>query len=158
MYQPEQRRTLGHLVSTVAGTYNSTITYDTKQSKICSLNIKEIILKTVLLYSRNAKIVSVICPALINHSFRSKWEIFWRKPISKTCKASENTKQDFPLCSFQVRKQTRFPFVFFPSTKDTWTYSCLLSSWENGIPLNTLFKPGGKKFQPYKREARSKAC
>ena len=40
--------------------------------KSCSLNIKAMILKSVLFYSLYVKFVSVIYPALIGHSFLSK--------------------------------------------------------------------------------------
>ena len=38
----------------------------------CSLNIKAMMLKTVLFYPRNVKLGSVIYPALIGHSFPSQ--------------------------------------------------------------------------------------
>ena len=112
--------------------------------KSCSLNIKSIILKTVLFYSRYVQLGSVIYPALIGHSFPSIWEIFCRKPLSKTCKN-------------EGKRRTTFLFVFLPSNNDIHMHSCILSSWENGIPLTKLFILGGRLFHSPKRIARAKA-
>ena len=38
------------------------------------------------------------------------------------------------------------PFSFLPSNTDTCICSCILSSWENGIPLNELLALGGDLF------------
>ena len=54
--------------------------------KCCSLNVKAMILTTVLFYSRYIQLGSVINRALIGRSFPSKLEIFCRKLLSKTCK------------------------------------------------------------------------
>ena len=46
------------------------------------------------------------------------------------------------------RKHAKFPFVLLPSNNDTWMCSCILPSWETGIPLNKLFiHTGAKTFQ-----------
>ena len=97
------------------------------------------VLKTVLFYPRYVKLGSVIFPALIGHSFPSKKEIFWRKPLSKTCKNER-------------KQQAKFPFVLLPSNNDSLMCSCILSSWENGIPLNKLFTLGGRLFNLPKRK------
>ena len=94
--------------------------------KSCSLNIEAMMLKTVLFYPRYVKPDSVIYPALIGHSFPSKQEIFCRKPLPKTCKNER-------------KQQAKFPRVLLPSNDDSWMCSCIMSSWENGIPLNKLF-------------------
>ena len=112
--------------------------------KSCSLNIKAMMLKTALFYPRYVKLASVIYLALIGHSFSSKWEIFCSKPLSKTCKNERI-------------KQAKFPFVLLPSNDDSWMCSCvlcscILSSWENGIPLNELFTLGGRLFNSSKRK------
>ena len=96
-------------------------------------------LKTVLFHPRYVKLGSVIYPTLIGHSFPSQWEIFCRKPLSKTCKNER-------------KQQAKFPFVLLPSNNDSWVCSCISSSWENGIPLNKLFTLGGRLFNPSKRE------
>ena len=54
-------------------------------------------LKTVLFYSHYAQLSSVIYPALLGLSFRTKYEFFCRKPLGKLAKSSENRKQDFIL-------------------------------------------------------------
>ena len=100
--------------------------------KSCSLNIKAMILGTVLFYPLY-KLDSVIYPALISHSFPPKKKTFCRKPLSKTCKCER-------------KQQAKFPFVLLPSNNDFWVCSCILSSWENGIPLNKLFTLGGRLF------------
>ena len=87
-------------------------------------------LKIVLFYLRCVKLGSVIYLALIGHSFPSKWEIFCRKPLSKTCKNER-------------KQQAKFPFVLLPSNNDSWMCSRIISSWENGIPLKMLFTLGG---------------
>ena len=96
-------------------------------------------LKTALFYPRYVKFGSVIYLALIGHSFPSKWDIFCRKPLSKTCKNKR-------------KQQAKFPFVLLPSKNDSWMCSCILSSWENGIPLNKLFTLGGRLFNRPKRK------
>ena len=53
-----------------------------------------------------------------------------KAPLSNLQKTIQNTKQDFPLFS--------------------WMCSCILSSWENGIPLNKLFTLRGRLFNPQK--------
>ena len=107
-------------------------------------------LKNVLCYPRYVKLGSVTCRALIGHSFSSKKEIFCRKPLSKTCKNDR-------------KQQAKFPLVLLPRNYDSWICSCILSSWENGIPLNKLFTLGGRRFNPPKREhllkrAESRRC
>ena len=94
-------------------------------TKSCSLNIKAMILKIVLFYSRYVKLDSVIYPALICHSFPSKWEIFCRKPLLETCKNKR-------------KHQAKVPFVLLPSNNDFWMCSCILPSIEKRIPLNKL--------------------
>ena len=96
-------------------------------------------LKTAFFYPRYVKLGSVIYPALIGHSFPSKWEIFCRKPLSKSCKNEREL-------------QAKFPFVLLPSNNDSWMCSCILSSWENGISLNKLFTLGGRFFNLPKRK------
>ena len=86
-----------------------------------------------LVYPRYVKLGSVIYPALIGHSFPSKMEIFCRKPLSKTC---QNER----------KQQAKFPYVLLPSNNDSWMCSCILSQWENGIPLNKVFTLGGRLF------------
>ena len=105
--------------------------------KSCSLNIKSIILRAYFIYSRYVKLDSVIYLALIGHPFPWKQEVFCRKTLSKT---SKNER----------KHQSRFPFVLLPSNYNSWMCSCILSSWENGIPLNELFKLGGRLFNPSK--------
>ena len=101
--------------------------------------MKAMIFKTVLFYPRYVKLCSVTYPALIAHSFPSKLEIFCRKPLSKTCKNKR-------------KQQAKCPFVLLPSNNDSWMCSCILSSWENGIPLNKLFILGGRLFTPPKQK------
>ena len=96
-------------------------------------------LKTALFYARYVKLSSVIYPALISHSFPSKYEIFCRKPLSKTCKN-------------EPKQQAKFPFVLLPDNNDSLMCSCTLSSWEHGIPLNKLATLGGRLFNPPKRK------
>ena len=107
--------------------------------KSCSLNIKAIMLKTALFYPRYVKLGSVIYPALISHSFPSKYEIFCRRTLSKTCKNER-------------KQQANFPFVLLLGNNDSLMCSCILSSWENGIPLNKLSTLGGRLFNPPKRK------
>ena len=107
--------------------------------KSCSLNIKAMMLKIALFYSRYVKLVSVIYLAFIGHSFPPKLEIFCRKPLPKTCKNERKTA-------------SKAPCVLLPSNNDSWMCSCILSSWENGIPLNKLFAPRGRLFNPPKRK------
>ena len=97
------------------------------------------VLKIVLFYPRYVKLGSVIYPALIGHSFPSKKVIFCRKPLLKTCKNEQ-------------KQQAKFPFVLLSSNNDFWMCSCISSSWENGIPLNKLFTPGGRLCNPRKRK------
>ena len=101
--------------------------------KSCSLNIKAMILKTVLFYPRHVKLGSVIYPPLISDSFPSKLEIFCRKPLSKTCKN-------------EWKHQAKFPFVLLPSNNDSRMCSCFSSSWENGIPPEYVFHTRGRFF------------
>ena len=96
-------------------------------------------LKPVLFYRRYVKLGSVIHPALIGHSFPLKKEIFCRKPLSKTCKNER-------------KQQAKFPFVLLPSNYDSWMSTSILSSWENGIPLNVLATLGGRLFNHSKRK------
>ena len=62
--------------------------------------------------------------------------------------------QKAPFEDLQNRAKTasKFPFVLLPSNNDSWMCSCILSSWENGIPLNKLFTLGGRLFNPPKRK------
>ena len=96
-------------------------------------------LKPVLFHPRYVKLGSIIYPALIGHSFPSKLEIFCGMPLSKTCKNER-------------KQEAKFPFVLLPSNNDSWMCSCILSSWENGIPLNKLFTAGGRLFNYPKRK------
>ena len=50
------------------------------------------------------------------------------------------------------KQQATFPCVLLPSNSDSWMCSCILSSWENGIPLNTSFTLRGRLFDPPKRK------
>ena len=45
-------------------------------------------------------------------------------------------------CKNERKQQAKFHFVLLPSNNDSWICSCILSSWENGIPLNKLFTLG----------------
>ena len=55
--------------------------------KLTSLNIILMTLKTISFFnSRYVQYGSIIYPAFIGHSFPSKWDIFCRKALSKTCK------------------------------------------------------------------------
>ena len=74
-----------------------------------------------------------------NRSFLSKYEIFCRNSLSKTCKNER-------------KLQAKFPFVLLPSNYDSWMCSCILSPWENGIPLNKLLTQGGRLFNQPKRK------
>ena len=107
-----------------------------------SVNINAMILKTGLFYPRYVKLGSVIYLALIGHSFLSKYEIFCRKPLSKTSKN-------------ESKHLARFPVVLLPSNNDSWMCSC---SWEDGNPPEEVIHTRGKTFQPIKRKARAKAC
>ena len=54
-----------------------------------------------------------------------------------------------------LQKQVKAPskislFVLLPSNNDSWMCSCIMSSWENGIPLNKIFTLGGRLFNPPK--------
>ena len=90
----------------------------TRRLKILfSLNIKVMTLKTISFHSRYVQLGSVIYPALVGHYFPSKWDIFSRKPFSKTCKNDENTKIDFPLFSFIAIITLGFVHVFCPLGK-----------------------------------------
>ena len=55
-------------------------------------------------------------------------------------------------CKFvdKLKEENEIPFVLLPSNNDSWLCSCILSSWENGIPLNKLFTLGGRLFNPPK--------
>ena len=50
------------------------------------------------------------------------------------------------------KQQPKFPFVLLPSDNESWMCSCILSSWETGIPLNKLSTLGGRLFNPPKRK------
>ena len=67
-----------------------------------------------------------------------------KKPLRKTKKCTLLVSFKYILHSGQVmiRQQAKFPFVLLPSNNDSWMCSCILSSWENGIPLNKLFTLG----------------
>ena len=75
-------------------------------------------------------------------------------------------KASFENQQKRVRCQARFPFVLLPSHNDSWMRSCVLSSWENGIPwesVNKLFTLGGRLFTPSKgkhvpKRADSRRC
>ena len=69
--------------------------------KCCSLNIKAIMLKTILFYCRYVQLSSVIHPALISHSFLSRLETFCRKPLYKNCKMENKRCEKFAcFCLF----------------------------------------------------------
>ena len=110
--------------------------------KSWSLNIKAGMLKTVLFYPRCVKVGSVIYPAFFCHfpSLRNRRSSA-KSPFRKPAKMSENSKQGFPLFSFLAT-----------SNSDSLVCSCILPSWENGIPLNRLPTPGGRLFNPPKRK------
>ena len=55
-------------------------------------------------------------------------------------------KAPFENLQKQAKQQVKFPFVLLPSNDDSWMCSCILSSWENGIPLNKLFTLGARLF------------
>ena len=97
------------------------------------------ILKIALFRSRYIQLRPVLYPTIIGPSFPSKCEIFCRKPILKTYKNER-------------KQQARYLFVLLPTKNDIWMWSCILSSWENGIPLNDLFILGRGLFQFPKRE------
>ena len=42
-----------------------------------------------------------------------------------------------------IESDEQISFVLLPKNDDTYMYSYICSSWENGIPLNKLFIPGG---------------
>ena len=51
----------------------------------------------------------------------------------------------------------RFPLAHLPENDDTLICSCILSSGENRISMNKLFKLGRRLFQSPKRITRAKA-
>ena len=61
-------------------------------------------------------------------------------------------KAPFENLQNERKQQAKFPFVLLPSNYNSWMRSCILSSWENGIPLNMLFTLGGRLFNPPKRK------
>ena len=61
-------------------------------------------------------------------------------------------KAPFENLQDERKQQAKFPFVLLPSNNDSWMCSCVLSSWENGIPLNKLFTLGGRLFNPPNRK------
>ena len=97
------------------------------------------IFKTVLFYPRYVKLGSVIYPALICYSFLRNRRISAESPFRKHAKNER-------------KQQAKFPFVLLLSNNDSWMCSCILSSWENGIPLNKLFTKGGRLFNPQKQK------
>ena len=46
----------------------------------------------------------------------------------------------------QEKQHAKFPFVLHPGNDDSRLFLGILSSWENGIPLNRLFTLGGRLF------------
>ena len=87
-----------------------------------------------LFYTRYVELGSAIYPVLIGHSFSSKWEIFCSRPLSKTCKTSENSEQDFPSFSFLAIITLACVHVF-----------CPIGRMES--PLNKIFILGGRLFK-----------
>ena len=57
-------------------------------------------------------------------------------------------KASFENLHKRVKNQSRFPVVRLHSNNDTWMCSCILSSWENGIPLNMIIILRGRLFNP----------
>ena len=94
-----------------------------------------------LLLSRYVQLSSAIQSALfsLRHE-RFSAERLIRKPAER----SESSRQDFPF--------------FLPSNNDIWMCSCILSSWENEIPLNKWFALDRGFFQSSKTIARATAC
>ena len=80
---------------------------------------------------------TAICMTLSGKIFLVKLQIFNGKLFSKTCKTSKHSK-----C----------PFFLLPSNDDSLLCSCILSSWENGIPLNKLLTLGGRLLNLPKRK------
>ena len=62
--------------------------------------------------------------------------------------------QKAPVKNLQKRAKTssKIPFVLLPSNNDFWMCLCILSSWENGIPLKKLFTLGRRLFNLPKRK------
>ena len=46
----------------------------------------------------------------------------------------------------RVKTPSKISLFLRPSSNDSWMCSCILFSWENRIPLNKLFTPGGRLF------------
>ena len=113
-------------------------------NKSCSPNIKAMMLKTVLFLSPICQIRFSNSPGFDRSFLPVEIGDFCRKPLSKTCKKER-------------KWQAKFPFVLLPGNIDSWMCSGILSSWENGIPLNKLFTLG-EDFSTRQRKARSIAC
>ena len=99
----------------------------------------------VLFYFRYVQLDSVIFPALIRHSF----------PV-----AMGDCLQQAPFKNPQKRVKTasKISLVILPGNNDTLMHLCILSSWENEIPLNKLFILGGRLFHSPNRKAHAKVC
>ena len=61
-------------------------------------------------------------------------------------------KDPLKACKNERKQQAKFLFVLLPSNNDSWMCSCIVSSWENGIPLNKLFTLRGRLFNPPNRK------
>ena len=57
-------------------------------------------------------------------------------------------KAPFENLQKRVKQQAIFPFVLLPINTDIWMCSCILTSRDNGGPLNKLFILRGSLFQP----------
>ena len=110
--------------------------------KCYSLNIKAMILKTLVLFP--------ICPIRHNNLTGLDWpfllieivEFRQRNPFRKPAKTSEDNKQDFPSFSFLAIMTLRYVFhVFCP----------LRGGGGNGITLNELFISEAEFFDPPRR-------
>ena len=73
------------------------------------------------------------------------------KDMNKALLRTENESKNIRM-KVNIEKLNRTPVQssirVLSSNNDFWMCSCILSSWENGIPLNKLFTLGGRLFNP----------
>ena len=68
-------------------------------------------------------------------------------------------KAPFKNWQKQMKMTSNIPFALLPNNNNTKMYSCILISWENGIPLNKTFHSTKRKnFHRLKRTAHATAC
>ena len=101
----------------------------------------------------NCLVLSTICPSGVSNSSG------FDQPILPVYMGDFSAECPFQRPTKQAKTTSKSSLVFLPKNNDSHMYSCILSSQENGIPLNRSFVPIRKlTFHPHNKSWLYKAC